>query len=96
MTHGIRFRLTRFARWLFGSPFRDLPPAFGNTVPPELRAFEAEAAEAGPRLGRGCSPGAGAPPQDSPRTFGILDGAAVAAAAEGAAAVAARAEAGQI
>jgi len=49
MMHGIRFRLTRFARWLFGSPFRDLPPAFGNTVPPELRAFEAEAAEAGRR-----------------------------------------------
>ena len=49
MTHGIRFRLTRFARWLFGSPFRELPPAFGNTVPPELRVFEAEAAEAGRR-----------------------------------------------
>ena len=39
----------RFVRWLFGSPFRELPPAFGNTVPPELRAFEAEAAEAGRR-----------------------------------------------
>jgi hypothetical protein len=49
MTHGIRFRLTRFARWLFGSPFRELPPAFGNTVPTELRVFEAEAAEAGRR-----------------------------------------------
>ena len=45
MTHGIRFRLTRFARWLFGSPFRELPPAFGNTVPPELQVFEAEAAQ---------------------------------------------------
>lgn len=36
----------RFARWLFGSVFRELPPAFGNTVPPELQVFEAEAAEA--------------------------------------------------
>ena len=49
MTHSVRFRLTRFARWLFGSPFRELPPAFGNTVPPELQMFEAEAAEAGRR-----------------------------------------------
>ena len=38
-----------FVRWLFGSPFRELPPAFGNTVPPELQVFEAEAAEAGRR-----------------------------------------------
>lgn len=49
MMHGIRFRLARFARWLFGSPFRDLPPAFGNPVPPELQVFEAEAAEAARR-----------------------------------------------
>jgi hypothetical protein len=39
----------RFARWLFGSPFRELPPAFGSTVPSELQMFEAEAAEAGRR-----------------------------------------------
>ena len=49
MTHGIRFRLTRFAQWLFSSPFRELPPVFGNTVPPELQVFEMEAAEAGRR-----------------------------------------------
>jgi hypothetical protein len=49
MTHGVRSRLARFARWLFGSPFRELPPTFGNTVPPELQVFEAEAAEAGRR-----------------------------------------------
>jgi hypothetical protein len=36
----------RFLRWLFGSPFEELPPEFGDTVPPELRAFEAEAEEA--------------------------------------------------
>jgi hypothetical protein len=39
-----RFRgprwLRRAVRWLFGAPFRDLPPAFGDTVPPELRAYE--------------------------------------------------------
>jgi len=36
----------RFVRWLFGSPFRGLPRAFGPTVPPDLRAFKAEADEA--------------------------------------------------
>ncbi|OIO93176.1 MAG: hypothetical protein AUK03_08640 [Anaerolineae bacterium CG2_30_64_16] len=38
--------LKSFVRWLFGGPFRRLPPAFGNTIPPELRTFEAEADEA--------------------------------------------------
>ena len=71
----------RFARWLFGSPFRDLPPAFGDTVPPELRAFEAEAAGSPPaRPGRSCGARAGTPPQDSPRTFGILVCAAISTA----------------
>jgi hypothetical protein len=32
-------------RWFFSAPFQDLPPAFGDTVPPELRAFEAEVNE---------------------------------------------------
>ena len=36
----------RFARWLFGSPFRDLPPLYGNTVPADLQVFEAQAEEA--------------------------------------------------
>jgi hypothetical protein len=36
---GLRW-LGRAVRWLFGAPFRDLPPAFGDTVPPELRAYE--------------------------------------------------------
>ena len=39
-------RLGRFIRWLCGSPFRRLPPAFGNTVPADLQVFEAQAAEA--------------------------------------------------
>jgi hypothetical protein len=47
MSHGVRSYPGRFVRWLFGSPFRELPPAFGNTVPTELQVFEAEAAEAG-------------------------------------------------
>jgi hypothetical protein len=34
------------ARWFFGSPFRQLPPEFGETVPPDLLAFEANAEEA--------------------------------------------------
>ena len=35
----------RFARWLFGAPFEELPPGFGDPAPPELRVFEAEAEE---------------------------------------------------
>ncbi|MGC8782087.1 MAG: hypothetical protein ACP5UQ_14595 [Anaerolineae bacterium] len=37
---------TRFVRWLCGSPFRRLPPAFGNPVPADLQVFEAQAEEA--------------------------------------------------
>ena len=33
----------RFVRWLFGGPFRQLPPQYGSTVPPDLQQFEAEA-----------------------------------------------------
>lgn len=36
----------RFIRWLFGSPFRQLPPPFGNPVPLDLQQFEAEADDA--------------------------------------------------
>ncbi len=36
----------RFVRWLCGSPFRRLPPAFGNTVLADLQVFEAQAHEA--------------------------------------------------
>lgn len=46
MTHGWRSWPKRFASWLFGSPFRRLPPAFGNPVPPDLQAFEAQAKDA--------------------------------------------------
>ena len=38
-------KIKRFIRWLFGSPFEELPEAFGNPVPPELQVFEAEAEE---------------------------------------------------
>jgi hypothetical protein len=38
--------VNRFVRWLFGAPFQNLPPEFGDTVPPELRVFEEEAAQA--------------------------------------------------
>lgn len=44
--HRWQARFKRFLHWLFGSPFEDLPPAFGDPVPPELREFEAEAEEA--------------------------------------------------
>lgn len=40
------------ARWFFGAPFRQLPPEFGETVPPDLQAFEANA-EAGQHHPRG-------------------------------------------
>lgn len=38
--------IQRFLRWLFGAPFQELPPEFGDPVPPELRVFEAETEEA--------------------------------------------------
>jgi hypothetical protein len=37
--------IQRFVRWLFGIPFQNLPSAFGDTVPSELRVFEAQAKE---------------------------------------------------
>lgn len=44
-----RFRGLRWLhhamRWLFGTPFQELPPAFGDTLPPELHAYEAEVDE---------------------------------------------------
>lgn len=38
--------LQSLARWFFGAPFRQLPPEFGETIPPDLRAFEVAAEEA--------------------------------------------------
>ena len=38
-------RVQRFLRWLFGSPFQDMPNAFGDPVPPEQRVFEAQVEE---------------------------------------------------
>jgi hypothetical protein len=43
--HRVTRWLSRVVRWLFGAPFRDLPPAFGDTVPPELRAYEEQVDE---------------------------------------------------
>ena len=37
--------IQRFLHWLFGAPFQELPSEFGDPVPPELRAFQAEAEE---------------------------------------------------
>jgi hypothetical protein len=34
----------RLVRWLCGAPFQRLPPQYGDTVPPEMRAFEDQAA----------------------------------------------------
>jgi hypothetical protein len=45
MMSSILKSLQRFMRWLFGSPFEELPSEFGDPVPPELRVFEAEAEE---------------------------------------------------
>ena len=33
--------IQRFARRLFGAPFKDLPPGFGKSMP-EIRAFKQE------------------------------------------------------
>lgn len=35
----------RFVRWFAGSPFQHLPPGYGDTVPADLRVFEADMAE---------------------------------------------------
>ena len=46
MKHGWTAWPQRFARWLFGSPFRFLAPAFGSPLPAELCLFEFRASEA--------------------------------------------------
>ena len=40
MMKNIFKQIQHLASWFFGSPFRQLPPEFGDPVPPELRAFE--------------------------------------------------------
>ncbi|NOZ73539.1 MAG: hypothetical protein GXP38_16890 [Chloroflexi bacterium] len=42
MLSKISAKVTGFLRWLFGAPVSELPPAFGDTVPAELRVFEEE------------------------------------------------------
>ena len=44
MLHKISRWVRHFMRWIFGSPFRDLPPGFGETMP-EIRGFEEEMKE---------------------------------------------------
>jgi len=39
MLHKISRAVRYFTRWLFGSPFRDMPEGFGKPMP-EIRAFE--------------------------------------------------------
>jgi hypothetical protein len=41
MLGNISRRIQRFARRLFGAPFKDLPPGFGKSMP-EIRAFKQE------------------------------------------------------
>jgi len=56
--------LRRFLR----VPFEEIPPAFGDTVPPELRAFEAEADEiAHHAVGDVSSPQSHGHPRSKPR-----------------------------
>jgi hypothetical protein len=45
MSHKISRWVRRFMHWFFGSPFRELPPGFGEPVP-EIREFEEEMKEA--------------------------------------------------
>ncbi len=53
--------LQRFLRWLFGSPFKDLPPEFGDPVPSDLRRFEAKMEDVATKE-RGAGPLASADP----------------------------------
>jgi hypothetical protein len=43
MTNKIIQAVERIARRFFSAPFENLPPEYGDPVPPELRVFEAEA-----------------------------------------------------
>ncbi len=38
-------KIDRFFRWLLGSPFQNLPPEFGDPVPPDLEAFRRKTAD---------------------------------------------------
>lgn len=50
----------RFVRWLCRTPFEQLPPQYGSTVPPELQRFEAQAEEVTRRgLGQVAAPAVG-------------------------------------
>jgi hypothetical protein len=42
VSHKRRNPVKRFVRWLFGAPFEELPPEFGDPVPSDLRVFEAK------------------------------------------------------
>jgi hypothetical protein len=44
MSHKISRTVRRFMRWIFGAPFEDLPPGFGEPLP-EIRAFEEQVQE---------------------------------------------------
>jgi hypothetical protein len=55
MLHEINRLVRRFVHWLFGAPFEDLPPAFGEPMP-EIRAFEEEMEEAQHHRTRGSAP----------------------------------------
>ena len=64
-------RPKRFYRWLFGSPFRQLPPAFGNPVPPDLAAVRSGGRGcAAPGHRRGGAAGAGSPREEQPGARG--------------------------
>jgi hypothetical protein len=45
MANRIIQKVEHIARRLFGAPFGDLPSEYGDPVPPDLRAFEAEASQ---------------------------------------------------
>lgn len=45
MKHKLFESVRYFLRWLFGAPFVELPPEFGDSIPPELRIFEVKTEE---------------------------------------------------
>jgi hypothetical protein len=69
MKHKLPAWIQGFLRWLFGAPFEELPPEFGNSVPAELRLFQARTEEAEHRPWGSVSPisdnyGQSIPPRD--------------------------------
>ncbi len=74
MPEGKPGKFRRFLRWLFGSPFQDLPPEFGNPVPPDLEIFEKQTEEIAHKQNSVVPPPSGPESGQNDRENGSQDG----------------------